>query len=236
MIFVGLQKLTLLDYPAHTACTIFTKGCNFRCPFCHNFELLDIGLPIDTISKTDILQFLSERKGKLEGVVLTGGEVLLNEINDIMTFLKEVQSMGFIIKIDTNGYFPDKLKKIIDENLVNYVAMDIKSGKKKYAYTCGIDVAKFDYNKIQQSIDILINSTIDYEFRTTLVKGIHDENDFYDIKNMIKGAKKYYLQNYRHTDYMKEMPYKSFLKEEILHFKDMVSDSVSMCELRGIDG
>lgn len=235
MIFAGLQKLTLLDYPAHTACTIFTKGCNFRCPFCHNFDLLDINTPTDEIDRKDIIGYLSERKGKLQGVCLTGGEVLLNDIDDLVKFCREVKDMGYLIKIDTNGYFPDKIKILFEQKLIDYIAMDIKSGKSKYKSTCGVS-GDFKYENIEKSIEIIMNSGVEYEFRTTLVKGIHDDNDMYEIKDMIKGAEKYYFQNYRHIDGMKELTYKNFLKDEILHFKDIIGDNVKKCELRGVDG
>lgn len=236
MIIGGLQKLTLLDYPSHTACTIFLKGCNFRCPFCHNIDLLELKNDNYDIKEDELIIFLEERKGKIEGVCITGGEPLINNIEEIESFIKKIKNMGYLIKIDTNGYFPDKLKYLINKKLVDYVAMDIKSGFNKYMSTCGLNNDNNLIENIKKSIDLIINSNIEYEFRTTLVNGIHDENDFLEIKNMIKGAKKYYLQNYHHVDGMKDLPYTNFLKDEILKFKNIIGDNVNICELRGIDG
>lgn len=241
MILGGLQKLTLLDFPAHTACTVFTKGCNIRCPFCHNVDLLTKISNENDISLDDFFRYLDERKGKLEGVCITGGEPLLNDENELKDFLKNIRMKGYLIKLDTNGTYSNKLLNIINEKLVDYVAMDIKSGRDKYLSTCGMEKIdptnqKLLIDNVMTSIDILINSNVDYEFRTTMIKGIHEDSDFYDIKEMIKGAKKYYLQNYHHVEGMPDLSYGSFLKEEAEHFKSIVEGSVKKCELRGIDG
>jgi anaerobic ribonucleoside-triphosphate reductase activating protein len=188
----GLQKLTLLDYPGKTACTIFTGGCNFRCPFCHNALLVTDIDSSDTYSEEEILNFLEKRKGLLDGVCITGGEPLLNA--DIAEFIAKIKDLGYKVKLDTNGTFPEKLKVLLEKHLVNYVAMDIKNSKEKYAKTAGIK--DINLSDIEKSINILKSSDIDYEFRTTVVKEFHTESDIEKIAEWIKGAKGYFLQNF----------------------------------------
>lgn len=246
MIISGLQKTTLLDYPGHIACTIFFGKCNLRCPFCHNMELVEHPehFPVFTINQ--ILDFLRERVGKLNGVAITGGEPLLN--HDIEDLLKPIKELGYPIKLDTNGLSPDMIEKLIDDNMVDMFAMDIKSGWTNYLKVSGIAVMKsenFDVGehnlhnlykeKIGKSIQLLINKAKDYEFRTTCVKGLHEESDFYEIKDMIKGAKKYFLQDYKAGPGMENLPYKPFKREELEHFADIVRDSVGSVEIRGVD-
>lgn len=190
MKFGGLQKLTLLDYPGKMACTVFTSGCNLRCPFCHNAGLVT-HIDGDFIGQEEILQFLSTRKGKLEGLCLTGGEPLLNK--DVADFLSEVKKMGFSVKLDTNGTFPDILKQLIDDKLVDYVAMDIKNSQAKYSLTCGVNV---DLDKIRQSVELLKSGKADYEFRTTVVRQLHTEQDIGDIAQWLVGARSWYLQQF----------------------------------------
>lgn len=192
MIISGFQKLTLLDYPNHVACTVFTGGCNLRCPFCHNASLVVGDYGQDEISQEEIFSTLDKRKGVLDGVAVTGGEPLLN--NDLKDFIIKIKEKGFLVKLDTNGTFPDKLKELIDLKLIDYCAMDIKNCKEKYALTVG--KAEFDLSKIEKSIDILLQSDIDYEFRTTVVKEFHEVEDIEKISKRIKGAKKYFLQNF----------------------------------------
>jgi len=188
----GLQKLTLLDYPTKTACTIFTGGCNFRCPFCHNALLVTDIDDTDTYTEEEILDFLSKRRGLLDGVCITGGEPLIN--SDITEFIAKIKALGFCVKLDTNGTFPEKLKELIEKGLVDYVAMDIKNTKEKYAKTAGVE--RLDLSKIEESIGILMQSGIDYEFRTTVVAEFHSEEDIEKIAEWIKGAKGYFLQNF----------------------------------------
>ena len=237
MIISGLQKITLLDYPEHVACTIFFGKCNLRCPFCHNMELVEHPEHFPVFSTTQILEFLKERIGKLDGVAITGGEPLLNR--DIEELLKPIKELGYPIKLDTNGFFPDMIEKLIDDKLVDMFAMDIKSGWTNYLKVSGISNAVDDSTnkwkeKVSKSINLLINKAEDYEFRTTCVKGLHTESDFYEIKDMIKGAKKYYLQDYKAGPGMENLPYKPFLKEELEHFATIVSDSVGMVNIRGL--
>ncbi|MEE1186328.1 MAG: anaerobic ribonucleoside-triphosphate reductase activating protein [Acutalibacteraceae bacterium] len=192
MKFSGLQKLTLLDYPEKMACTVFTAGCNFRCPFCHNATLVnDINNEV-VFEENEILDFLNKRQGILEGVCITGGEPLLHD--DLTEFIKKVKESGFKVKLDTNGSFPNKLKYLVNNNLIDYVAMDIKNSKEKYSKT--IDVKNFDISSIEESINFLLQNKIEYEFRTTVVKEFHNLEDIENISLWIKGANKYFLQNF----------------------------------------
>lgn len=192
MKFYGLQKLTLLDYPQKTACTIFTGGCNFRCPFCHNALLVTEIDNSKTYSEEYILEFLSKRTGLLDGVCITGGEPLMHR--DIADFIRKVKDMGYKVKLDTNGTFPEMLEMLVSRKLVDYVAMDIKNCKEKYAETAGVD--GINLSDIEKSINILKTSDIDYEFRTTVVKEFHTEEDIRSIAEWIQGAKRYFLQNF----------------------------------------
>ncbi len=186
----GLQKLTLLDYPEKVACTVFTFGCNFRCPFCHNAGLV-VGEQPEEIKEDDFFAYLDKRKGVLDGVAITGGEPTLQK--DLIPFIKRIKGKGLAVKLDTNGARPKVIKDILDQGIVDYFAMDVKNGPKKYAATAGVDI---DLNKIKESIALLIERAPDYEFRTTVVKGFHEKGDFEEIGKMIAGAKKYFLQKF----------------------------------------
>lgn len=192
MILGGYQKLTLIDYPGKIATTVFTVGCSFRCPFCHNPELVNLKLAHDEKSEKEFFQFLDKRKGKLEGVCITGGEPTIQP--DIIDFIKKIKKRGFAVKLDSNGTRPDVLKKLIDAKLVDYIAMDIKSQLKNYDKMTG---TKVDKDRIKISAELIMNSGIPYEFRTTVVPGLHTEKDFEEIAKWIKGARAYYLQEYR---------------------------------------
>ena len=227
MKIAGIQKLTLLDYPEKLAATIFLAGCNLKCTFCQNVDLIYKPNEIKPIDKNEIFDFLKERYGKLEGVCITGGEPLIND--DIIDFIKEIKKIGYLIKLDTNGYFPDTLKNILDMKIVNMVAMDIKSGNTKYETITGSNSKEY-----LKSIKILMNSDIDFEFRTTCVKGIHDDNDFYEISDMIKGNEKYYLQDYRSNELIDHLPYSAFNIEELEHFKSIVIKNIPNTIIRGV--
>lgn len=191
MIIKGFQKLTLLDYPGNLACTIFTGGCNFRCPFCHNASIV-LGEGSEDYTEEFIINFLKNRQGKLDGVAITGGEPLLQ--NDIVGFINKVKNLGFKVKLDTNGSFPEKLTEIISLNIVDYVAMDIKNSPNKYAETVGR--LGYDYSRVEESIKILMSSNVDYEFRTTVIKELHEREDIEAIGKNICGAKNWFLQNF----------------------------------------
>lgn len=195
MLLGGYQKLTLIDYPGKIAATVFTVGCNFRCPFCHNPELVltnNQQLTTNNRLEKEFFAFLKKRKGKLEGVCITGGEPAIQP--DLVDFIKKVKKLGFLVKLDTNGSRPDVLKKVIDEKLVDFIAMDIKDSLPKYQKTSGSQV---DRERIKLSVDLIRNSKIPYEFRTTVVPGLHKEKDFSEIARWLSGAEAYYLQEYR---------------------------------------
>ncbi len=188
----GLQKLTLLDFPGKTACIVFTPGCNFRCPFCHNASLVT---HIDTssqIEENEFFSFLEKRRRMLDGVCITGGEPLMQ--NGIKEFIKKIKDMGYAVKLDTNGTYPDKLEELIKDGLLDYVAMDIKNCKEKYALTSGI--SDIVYEDIIKSINIISSSNVDHEFRTTVTNELHTPEDIGKIAETIKGEKKYFLQNF----------------------------------------
>ncbi len=184
----GLQKLTLLDFPGKVACTVFLQGCNFRCPFCHNTPLLN---DMPQLPKDELLSFLKKRQGMLDGVAITGGEPLIN--NDIAPLLKEIKNLGYAVKLDTNGSFPDRLSALVEDGLVDYVAMDIKNSRSKYEQTS--DASEI-LPLVERSVRYLLDGKIDYEFRTTVVNELHEPEDFHDIGQWIAGAKAYYLQNF----------------------------------------
>ena len=185
----GYQKLTLLDFPGKVACTLFTGGCNLRCPFCHNATL--VLEPHDSQSMEDeVLEYLSRRKGLLDGVCITGGEPLLQP--DLMDFMKKVREMGLAIKLDTNGSLPEKLKEILDTGLVDYVAMDVKSSPEGYSRAIGCEIG---FSPFAESIALLKSCGIPHEFRTTAVKGIHSPEDFEEI-SVLLGDEPYFIQGF----------------------------------------
>lgn len=190
MLIGGLQKSSLIDYPEKISAIVFTQGCNFRCPYCHNPELIEFSSD-SSMEESEILKFLSSRVGKLDGVVITGGEPTLHK--DLPEFIKEIKALGFAVKLDTNGTNPEMLEQLINNGLVDYVAMDIKAPMEKYGE---VVCSKVDTQKIKKSIEILKVSTIDYEFRTTVVKSQLSLNDFEQIGKLIKGCSKYYLQRF----------------------------------------
>ena len=185
----GLMKMTLLDFPGKVACTVFLGGCDLRCPFCHNSELLDMGAPAE-MDEEELYAFLSKRVGLLDGVAFTGGEPLLR--TDLIPVMKKIRDMGFAIKLDTNGTHPQRLQEIVSEGLVDYVAMDIKNSPDKYGVTVGLP--DFDITNINKSIKFLLSDAVDYEFRTTVVSPYHDEESFQKIGPWIEGAKRYFLR------------------------------------------
>ena len=190
--FYGLQKLTLLDYPGNMAATVFTGGCNFRCPFCHNRSLVFLNENDSEIANEDIFDFLKSRNKILDGICITGGEPLLHK--GITAFIKRVRDLGLKVKLDTNGSNFAALKRLIDEKLVDYVAMDIKNSPEKYAMTIGLE--NYDLSEIEKSKNYLLENHVDYEFRTTIVKEFHEPEDLRKIGEWIRGAKHYYLQNF----------------------------------------
>ena len=194
MIVASFQKFTLVDYPGKIATTVFTVGCNFRCSFCHNPELV-LGSQFavhGNNNEKEFFEFLKTRKGKLEAVCITGGEPTMQK--DLLEFMAKIKESGYLVKLDTNGMRPDVIKKALDKKIVDYIAMDIKNSLKNYEKTV---CAKVDLDRIKMSAEMIMNSKIDYDFRTTVVPGIHHEKDFEDIALWIGGAKRYFLQRFR---------------------------------------
>lgn len=189
----GYSQLTLLDYPGKLACTIFTGSCNFRCPFCHNASLALHPEKQPALDEDKIIEHLYSRKSMLEGICVTGGEPTLYK--DLPDFLERLRTTGFLIKLDTNGSNPDMVKEVIDRGLVDYIAMDIKSSPTGYAMATGLET--FAMDKIFSSVDIIMSSGLDYEFRTTVADGLHHADDFVQIGKWIKNCKAYYLQQYK---------------------------------------
>ncbi len=227
----GFQKLTLLDYPGLMACTIFTGGCNFRCPFCHNASLVTEPDENEPFTEQEILDYLEKRKNTLEAVCITGGEPLLEK--DLPQFLEKIKATGKLIKLDTNGYLSKRLKTILDAGLVDYVAMDIKNSPEKYPLTAGLEGMNMD--PIYESIDAIMNANIDYEFRTTVVKELHSEEDFEKISEMIKGCKKYFIQSFTDSGNILGNGLSAPSREELFNFLATVRKNGIQAELRGID-
>lgn len=197
MLIRGLNKTTLLDYPGCVAATVFVGGCNFRCPFCQNSGLVLEPSAGEIISEEEILAFLKKRKNVLKGVCITGGEPTLQE--DLPDFICQVRNLGYRIKLDTNGYRPEILKRLLEERLLDYVAMDIKNSPDKYAETAGLNYADTGVNleKINESIELLLCGTVEYEFRTTVVKELHTIEDTIKIGEWIRGCRAYFLQKFQ---------------------------------------
>ena len=212
----GLNKLTTQDFPEHLACIIFTKGCNFNCSYCYNRDLVDN--KAETIDEDYVMAYLYKRRKILDGVVISGGEPTI--WNDLIPFIKKIKEFKLDIKLDTNGYNPAMLKEIIDNNLVDYIAMDIKAIPDKYMKVIN---KKIDFNKILESIDLIKKSNIKYEFRTTIMKDVHDKNDIIKILKLI-GDSKLYLQNFQCTDVVKEKNIKSFSRDELLKLKEELKE------------
>ena len=231
MFISGLQKLTLLDYPGRVACTVFTGGCNFRCPFCHNALLV---LPERLAQDTDeeqVLTFLKKRTGILDGVAITGGEPLIHK--EIPAFLEKVKALGFSIKLDTNGSFPDMLESIVKAGLADRVAMDIKNSPERYAETIGLD--HFDIAPVERSKEFLMSCGIDYEFRTTVVKGIHTEESLLGAAQWIAGAKEYYLQQFKDSGDVIAIDGLSAFDEKEMHaLAGAVARFVPSVKVRGV--
>ncbi|MBR4241774.1 MAG: anaerobic ribonucleoside-triphosphate reductase activating protein [Eubacterium sp.] len=226
----GLQKMTLLDFPGHVACTVFLGGCDFRCPFCHNFELVD-GSEKPIMDDGELISFLESRKALLDGVAITGGEPCLHK--DLKELIIKIRNAGYPVKLDTNGNHPEVLRELLDEKLVDYVAMDIKNSEEKYALTCGLD--EIDMKPIKESVSLLMNSDIPYEFRTTVIKEFHEKEDFHKIGEMIKGARAYYLQRFTDRD---SVPYGNLTSphpDEMRIFAEIAKKYVENSNLRGVD-
>lgn len=229
MLIKGFQKLTLLDYPGKTACTVFTGGCNYRCPFCHNAGLVT-KMDTEIIPESEVFGHLKKRQGILDGVAISGGEPLLQ--GDIEEFLATIKELGYQIKLDTNGSFPEKLKAIIDKGLCDYVAMDIKNSKERYPETIGID--KFDISLMEKSVDILMSSDVEFELRTTVTKNFHTIKDIENIGKWVKGVKNFYLQNFVDSGNLIDSNVTGVSKEEMEEMLVAIRKYVPTAEIRGL--
>ena len=225
----GLQTLTLLDYPGKVACTVFTSGCNMRCPFCHNASLVCGEVP-PFMEKEEFFAFLKKRTGVLDGVCVTGGEPLLQE--GLIPFLLEVKEKGFTTKLDTNGLLHDRLRAAVEAGAVDYVAMDIKNCKARYAETAG--VPGLDLAPIEKSVQFLMEGKVDYEFRTTVVKELHNKADFDEIGRWLKGAKRYFLQSFKDSGDILSPGLSPMEKADLLEIRDRLRAEIPVVELRGV--
>ena len=223
----GLQKMTLLDYPGRVACTVFLGGCDFRCPYCHNAELNTGEFP-PLMEEEELLSFLKKRQGLLDGVCITGGEPL---VHPVAPLLRAIRDLGYAIKLDTNGNHPQKLRELMAEGLVDYVAMDVKNSPARYGQTVGN--TEFDTAAVDESIRLLLEGSVDYEFRTTVVEQFHTEEDILAMGEWIRGAKRYFLQPFADRD---TVPFAGLCapgKEKLLRFCDILRPLVQEISLRG---
>ena len=228
MVLGGLQKLTLLDFPGKVACTVFTLGCNFRCGFCHNAPLV---LTADTpqYDENDFFRFLETRKGLLDGVAVTGGEPLLQK--DVEQFLARIKSMGFAVKLDTNGAFPTRLRALVQDGLVDYVAMDIKNTPEKYPLTCG---CALDVEAVQESVAFLKNGTLPFEFRTTAVAELHTAEDFREIGKWLSGTQNYFIQQFIDSGNLVGEGFTAPAEEMMKKYLQAVQEFIPTASLRGV--
>lgn len=226
----GLQKTTLLDYPGHVAATVFVGGCNFRCPFCHNGSLLSNNAE-EILSQEELFRFLKRRRGILDGVCITGGEPTLS--SGLADFITAIKDMGFLIKLDTNGCRPHVLKSLNAAGLLNYVAMDIKGGHSHYSCIAGIPGLPLE--PIEESVSFLMESGIPYEFRTTVVKELHDETDFLDIGLWLEGCSRYFLQSYADSREVLCPGFHACTKKELLTYADLLKPYIPGVSLRGAE-
>ena len=226
----GLQKMTLLDFPGRVACTVFLGGCDFRCPFCHNFELVT-GPMSEAVTEDEFFAFLDNRHGLLDGVAITGGEPCLRR--DLPDFIARIRAVGFDVKLDTNGSHPQMLAQLLESGLVNYVAMDVKNSPEKYARTVGLD--HIDLEPISESIHLLLDGSVPYEFRTTAVSEYHEAEDFEAIGKWIEGAERYFLQPFTDRDTVPDRTLNAPSFAQLSEYRDIIAKFVKFAEIRGAD-
>lgn len=227
----GLQKTTLLDFPGHVAATVFLGGCNFRCPFCHNTDLLGGDAP-ELMSVDKLLSFLQRRRGILEGVCITGGEPSLFG-EDLIFLARSIKELGYRVKLDTNGSNPQLLSRLHEENLIDYIAMDIKSGRFQYSDACG--APGLHMAPLEESIRWLMEGHVPYEFRTTVVKGLHTVDDFRDIAEWISGCSGYFLQGFVDSGNVLKPGFSAFSRKELEEFLAIVKPAIPSAQIRGVD-
>lgn len=230
MIIDGFEKLTLLDYPENIACIIFTRGCNLRCPFCHNSSILEFSNETSKITEKEIFDYLEKRKNILDGVCITGGEPLLQA--DIKEFIKKIKNLNLKVKLDTNGTNYLKLKELLDENLLDYIAMDIKNVYEKYPITTGIK--NLDIENIKKSIALLKKSKVEYEFRTTIVKNFHTFEDVENLCKLVGKDSNYYIQNFINSDNVLEKNLESFSNEDLEKLKEFLNNNYNNVKIRNM--
>ncbi len=230
-IFAGLQKLTLLDFPGYVACTLFTKGCNMRCPFCHNALLVTDAQSQKMYKNEEILAFLKKRVGVLDGIAITGGEPTL--MTGLREFIVEARRLGYKIKLDTNGTRPEVLRDLIEDGLLDYVAMDVKNCKARYGQTVGFD-ENYDLVPIQESMDYLMKGHVDFEFRTTVSKTFHTEKDIVELAKWIAGQEKFYLQQFKDSGNLIGEGIEAYSEDEMRALFDKILPFVPNAQLRGI--
>ena len=231
MFIAGMQKLTLLDFPGVVACTLFTAGCNFRCPWCHNAGLVLPEENPDLLEGDEVLSFLEKRKGVLDGVCVTGGEPLLQA--ELPEFLRRVKDLGYRVKLDTNGSFPERLEALVREKLVDRVAMDIKNGPSRYAETAGL--RNLDLSAVTASKDFLLSDPVDYEFRTTVVRGLHTAESLLEAADWITGAKQWFLQQFKDSgNLIHGEGLSAFTDGEMQALLETVQKKIPAAQLRGI--
>ena len=226
----GFQKMTMLDFPGKVACTVFTGGCNFRCPFCHNASLVTEIDEDNLWEESEILGYLHKRKGIIDGVCITGGEPLMQK--DIADFIRKVRETGMPVKLDTNGSYPDKLRALVEEGLIDYVAMDIKNSGEKYPVTVGLE--KYDIGTIEESVSFLLSGAVDYEFRTTVVKEFHTADDIRAIAEWISGADKYFLQGFVDSGNLIGSDLSAYTPQEMVEICTAAQEILPNTVLRGI--
>lgn len=229
MNLAGFQKLTLLDYPEKTACTVFTTGCNMRCPFCHNSKI--VKSTCNTIREDILFDFLKSRVGLLDGVCITGGEPTLQ--SDLKQFISKIKEIGFLVKLDTNGTNPDIVIDLVESGLIDYVAVDIKNSIDKYNITCGNN--NIDKESILKTVDYLLEDHIDYEFRTTILKNYHTENDMIRISKRLSGCKRYFLQKFNKSENIFDDRCEELSYEELIRYLEIVREYIPNAELRGVE-
>lgn len=231
MLLKGLQKLTLLDFPGKMACTVFAGGCNFVCPFCHNASLV-IGERVResaTLPEEEFFAFLKKRVGILEGVCVSGGEPTLAP--DVLSFLNNIKELGFLVKLDTNGYRPDVLRAAVEGGLVDYVAMDIKSSKEGYAHAVGL--SDFDVSKIEKSAAFLMENKVPFEFRTTLVRELHSRGDIIGIGEWLKGDESYFLQTFKDSGDVISSGFSGYDEKETKDLLNTLTPYIPNAQIRG---
>ena len=230
MLLRGLQKTTLLDFPGHVASTVFTGGCNFRCPFCHNASLIDNLAGDERLSEENFFAFLEKRQGLNDGVCITGGEPLLQK--DILPFIKRIKDMGFLVKLDTNGSYPDALEALLDAGLLDYVAMDVKNAPSAYLETAGTD--KDVLPAVEKSICLLKEGRVPYEFRTTVVKGLHNDARMQEIGAWLGDVPHYFIQNFSDRGEVLTEGLEGFIPSELEGLLAAVLPYIPSAKIRGL--